>query len=280
MKQIKILSLMLILCGIYILYNNFSAIATFSPQQTTLPPPPPPTPYDPAAWCAHISSTPEPQLLLYNRIPKAGGTTMLEILNAEPRAKKGIWDFAIDDLNIKTSRNHPITSYVFGSSSGLWGDHRRKDYPLDAETNTHLLGRVQKTISTLINNHNVKTHTKGVANGHFFPLLPGIHTYFNIMRQPAKRAESSFYFNIHDSEGAKIRREAKNATMLNREFLEWYSGGVSKLDESCFKSEKCRRVFEGECKLQTEYLCGGENEGGECGGEGLEVEVSMIRTVV
>mgnify|MGYP006100281453 CR=1 FL=1 len=205
---------------------------------------------------------------------------MLEILNAEPRAKKGIWDFAIDDLNIKTSRNHPITSYVFGSSSGLWGDHRRKDYPLDAETNTHLLGRVQKTISTLINNHNVKTHTKGVANGHFFPLLPGIHTYFNIMRQPAKRAESSFYFNIHDSEGAKIRREAKNATMLNREFLEWYSGGVSKLDESCFKSEKCRRVFEGECKLQTEYLCGGENEGGECGGEGLKLEVSMIRTVV
>ena len=60
-----------------------------------------------------------------------------------------------------------------------------------------------------------------------------------------------------------------------RQWLEQYSGGVSELDESCFKSVKCRRKFEGECKLQTEYLCGGENEGGECRGEGLEAEVSM-----
>ena len=32
------------------------------------------------SWCRYISSSPEPRLLLYNRVPKAGGSTIRKVL--------------------------------------------------------------------------------------------------------------------------------------------------------------------------------------------------------
>lgn len=38
---------------------------------------------DARRWCQHISTTPEPSVLFYNRIPKCGSSTMIDIIKRQ-----------------------------------------------------------------------------------------------------------------------------------------------------------------------------------------------------
>jgi len=133
---------------------------------------------DSEAWCKHLSSTTEPPLVLYNRIPKAGGTTMQKIYWDKPR-----WRL----------------------TSEYWGNIDREN----------LKDKLQSKFSSILEKSYEGTTT--IVDGHFKPMFP-VHNavYMNLMRLPKSRLVSHFYYALYDSKEAIKSGNGTNIKMIER----------------------------------------------------------------
>jgi len=131
---------------------------------------------DSAVWCKHLSSTPEPPLVVYNRIPKAGGTTM-----------KAIYQ---DKLH-----------------RGLGGDH------WGFTDRNNLKDKLLSTFSAILKTS--KEGTTTIVDGHFSPMFPVPNaTFMNLMRLPKSRVVSEFYYSLYDSIAARHSDNGINKIFL------------------------------------------------------------------
>jgi len=129
---------------------------------------------DSAVWCKHLSSTPEPPLVVYNRIPKAGGTTMKAIYQDKLHRALGMRGF--------TNRNN------------------LKDKLLS--TFSAILETSKEGTTTIVDGHFRP----------MFP-VPNA-TFMNLMRLPKSRVVSNFYYSLYDSVAAKHSDNGVNKKFL------------------------------------------------------------------
>jgi len=119
---------------------------------------------DSERWCQHLRSTPEPPLVLYNRIAKAGSTTLRKIYKHKPNVR----------LN-----------------SRYWGSISEEN-----------IANYKKKFSSIIEESEEGTTT--IADGHFMPIFPFPNaTFMNMMRLPKSRLVSQFYYVMYDSIAAR-----------------------------------------------------------------------------
>ena len=177
---------------------------------------------DSDAWCKHLSSTPEPPLVVYSRIQKAGGTTMKHI----------------------------------------YKDKRRRALPRDYWGFTdrdNLKGKLLSTFSAILEKSDEGTTT--IVDGHFRPMFP-VHnaTFMNLMRLPKSRAVSAFYYSLYDSLAAKKSDNGINNEFLEKVISPLLDKKCLKSNE-CLKylREGCRNQIRYLC---TGDSCGEEKPDG------------------
>jgi hypothetical protein len=86
-------------------------------------------------------------------------------------------------------------------------------------------------------------------NGHsiHFPLA-----YFNILRAPASRVQSQFYYEKFEGERAKMRSQQG----LNASDADAAGKGILDLGDDCADSSKCSQWLRQKCTRQMQHLCG------------------------
>jgi len=193
---------------------------------------------DSADWCERIGSSPEPREVLYNRIPKAGSSTMQHLLR-------------INNHGRSRGNRDGDTSFRIGSE--FWGNTLIERQSSD--------GRLRAEFDRIAEDRK-KPELAVVIDGHFYPMFKhGAATYFNIMRNPRSRLTSWFYYSLHDS------HEAKALNRSSEELVKTY--GSDKLDEKCYDSLVCQKFIKRKYKSQLQYLC----EGDVCGSEGEKAQI-------
>lgn len=188
---------------------------------------------DAKGWCKFISTTKEPDILLYNRLSKCGSTTM-----------KMLFD--------KMSEDNGVISFAVP-----------KDYwhNLDEDTNMRksLINEINRTIKK-------SKGAKVIADGHWFQTrfdsavdFEG-KTFENIqlLRECKSRRHSKFLYGLLDNHESKVRNEKGGKAAVDR-YREDYLKSKVPLEE-CLKSYDC---LKGSTKFNhndTEiiFLCGSQ----------------------
>ena len=175
---------------------------------------------DTRLWCRSVQSTPEPNLVFYNRIPKCGSSTMQNLFQKIAHTKN------VKHIRDVIAKNLP---------SPFWSPNPRP--------------KLQQDIYEFVNSHLVSPDkTILVFNGHigYFSfntsLLRGGYShqleYTNVIRECERRQRSAFFFRLYDTPGA-LEAQKKNQTAS---FLR----SVLKLDKledvsACLRNETCLR---------------------------------------
>jgi len=194
-------------------------------------------------WCARTKRTPESRLHIYNRIAKAGSSSMQSILGASS--------------NENDVRKHAVlgATAALSVNSSLWGDLGHSD------RTPHFMEKL-RFVSYLSMVYNVSA----VVDGHFpfFPIRDvfSMHAgdsatylpYLQMMRDPVSRTISHFYYMKFESEDALRRqRERKDVTSEAGK-------GILSLGDECADNEHCRGWLSRRCRAQMTYISGIKDE--------------------
>lgn len=166
----------------------------------------------PGAWCKHLQITQEPKLLIYNRIPKCGSSTIQQLL--------------------KDAHDDAVVS--FATHEQLWG----KDYDQDTPARGELYAAMQAHLTST--SVNITTIMDGHWPWHTFsPVHDRRVEYFQMVRSCEDRARSFILYSLFSSKAAteaKLQNKTDdylgkllNCTITNGEI------------DQCFRSEECMR---------------------------------------
>ena len=190
-------------------------------------------------WCARTKGTSEPRLHIYNRIAKAGSSSMQSILGASSSEK---------DVRKRATLG---ATAALSINSSLWGDLGHSN-------------RIPQFMEKLhfVSDLSVENNVAAVVDGHF-PFFPihdvfSLHAgdsalflpYLQMMRDPVARTISHFYYIKFMSEDALRRqRERKDVTSEAGE-------GILSLGDECADNEHCRGWLSRRCRAQMTYISG------------------------
>jgi hypothetical protein len=185
-------------------------------------------------FCKYLQSTPEPDVLIYNRVPKCGSKTIVELLKERHR-------------KVRTGVS------VFSTGSRYWN-------PINYDTNaTHL--NILREQSAKFQGENPKLLLAGHWNWHNFRGDFGDRTveHINVLRDCDSRIRSQLFFDLFDEKFAKAAMKGGYLTKHQSQLLH------SNLTlEECLDDRKCiseavnRRdtVLDGITHSMKHYLCG------------------------
>lgn len=186
-------------------------------------------------WCRYLSTTKEPDILLYNRLSKCGSTTM-----------KMLFD--------KMAEDNDVVSFAVP-----------KDYWHDLDEDTTM----RKSLINEIMHHVKKSKGRPViADGHWFQTRFSSEgdfegkTFENIqlLRECKSRRHSKFLYGLLDNHENKVRNEKGGKAAVDK-YREEYLRSKLPLEE-CIKDYGCLRGTTKFNKNDTEiiFLCGSQCE--------------------
>lgn len=169
---------------------------------------------NPREWCRYIRKTPEPQILVYNRIPKCGSSTV-------QRA-----------VNIIESHSFGRLSYVAFNSS-YWGHN----YDEDDVAQAHLYEKLQADIMSTPN-------TTMVIDGHWpWHTIPQFDErkvgYFQMTRKCEDRALSSIKYSLFSSREARVAKQFKYSEKYLSKVLNTNLTDAQESVDACLNSKEC-----------------------------------------
>ncbi len=160
-------------------------------------------------WCSYLQEYPEPSFLFYNRLGKAGSTTMREY------------------LRILSKRNH------FSSID------MTPNYWLDFEDNQSIKNSFEKQILDKYSTN----HHPVIVNGHWAQYLFNSSTflskhleYFQLIRNCSTIATSHLLYNLFDSSAAKHANQSNPLRV--RQILRINNQSNVTIEE-CLQNEEC-----------------------------------------
>lgn len=200
-------------------YSNFSV--AYTPMQLA----------DSKNWCKFISSTQEPDILLYNRLSKCGSTTM-KMLFDKMAEDNGVVSFAVP-----------------------------KDYWHNLDEDTTM----RKSLVKEIMSHVKKAKGSPViADGHWFQTRFDAQSDFEgktfeniqLLRECKSRRHSKFLYGLLDNHENKVRNEKGGKAAVDK-YREEYLSSKMPLEE-CLKDYGCLKGTRKFDKNDTEiiFLCG------------------------
>lgn len=170
-----------------------------------------------AQWCYHLRTTPEPDVIIYPRIPKAGSSTIKSLINQLQALNNATfhWDTSSEywtDLDI-----NPDIKHNFIKQTKMYRDQYRKPVIID--------GHFKQTIFEA---HDL--HARRVE-------------YISLARECGPRLQSHFFYDLYDGSAAKLASvEGEEAVRTHK----------SKYLRSNMSVEEC--VADRECLLHSEKL--------------------------
>lgn len=155
---------------------------------------------DGAKWCSHLRQHKEPNVIMYNRIPKSGSSTMLQL---------------IEQLRIRNNYE------VINTSPEYWG----VNYDTSKEGINKLRQLIEKRM--IYEKSKTKTPTKLVIDGHWHQFNfssnknanPPINIeYIQTTRECASRRKSEILYSLYDCRVAKAYQRQSQSTLENYQF--------------------------------------------------------------
>ena len=200
-------------------YNNYTV--AFTPWQLA----------DSKNWCKFVSTTKEPDILLYNRLSKCGSTTM-----------KMLFDKMAEDNNVVS----------FAVPKDYW-HNLDEDTVMRKSLIKEIMGHVKKAKGNPV-----------IADGHWFQTRFDSQVDFEgkafeniqLLRECKSRRHSKFLYGLLDNHENKVRNEKGGKSAVNK-YREEYLSSKMPLEE-CLKDYACLKGTRKFDKNDTEiiFLCG------------------------
>lgn len=185
-------------------------------------------------FCRYLKSTPEPDVLIYNRVPKCGSKTVVELLKERHR---------------KTNTGVA----VFSTGGRHWSPIK---YDSNATHLQFLLKQAQK-----IQQNKPKLILAGHWNWHNFRGQLGNRTveHINVVRECAGRVKSQLFFDLFDEKNAKAAIRNDNLESYQSKLL-----GTGMTLQECMEDRTCiaeaveKRITQqtGITHSMVHFLCG------------------------
>ena len=185
-------------------------------------------------FCKYLQSSPEPDILIYNRVPKCGSKTIVELLKERHRSK-------------------PTGVAVFSTGSRHWN-------PVKYDSNrTHLQILVEQ--ATKVQEKKKKLILAGHWNWHNFKGDFGNLTveHINVLRVCDGRIRSQLFFDLFDEKSAKAASKGGYLDSFQSSLLQTNLTLQSCLDDvSCISAAVQRRDRQqaGITHSMVHYMCG------------------------
>ena len=189
---------------------------------------------DARQWCNYTSSTPEPNVIAYNRMPKAGSSTMEYLFNELSSSNKfGRW----------------------AAESKFWGDLDEAEFAtLRREFEKIVTSKLQNTPSKQI-----------IIDGHwsqtmFKPSKISAERveYIQLIRDCQSRRKSLFFYGLYDSvEALKVKSDSAKFKQRIREELRIADRNISV--EDCLSDYECLKAsgkLTYTSNRELKYICG------------------------
>lgn len=190
-------------------------------------------------WCQYLNSSVEPNVIVYNRLPKCASSTM-------------------NSLFTILSRRNDFLKY-YSTEAPYW----YKD--LTNSENAVLLSELQYTINNIINRENTTKHV--IVEGHwhqqvFYPHFFGNNIsveYIQLIRDCPSRRRSWFLYFLKDSRAARAVKKIGDQAFEKHQriYLNIRNSNIS-IDD-CLRDYDClKKSYQFNHIPELEYLCGSE----------------------
>jgi hypothetical protein len=181
---------------------------------------------DAEKWCSYLRSTPEPRVLLYNRLAKCGSTTLHHLFR-------------------QLGRENHFESIV-----------PNHGFTFDLDDPNHK--KVREDFVQLINGQSVENDMT-VVIGHFWQTdfandtIEFDYEYIQLVRECRSRRRSVFYYSLHGSKEAKLARHSNDLVSFLRHTFNTSDPERCMHDIECLRN---RTTLSSHNSNELNYVCG------------------------